>query len=125
MRKIESLGAFAREVRDAKADRALMLVEFTQPQCRSCVAVHNKLTALVRSRPQHRIFDVDLKTAEGWKIAERVGGVKFCPTVCVYDRGELVFFKPVPVKKYDELENMIDTYEDELARVGPELFFGG
>ena len=38
------------------------------------------------------------------------------PTITVYDRGELVYSKPVPGRLFAELESMIGEYEREVVQ---------
>ena len=113
--KLDSRSAFERELASAKNDKCLMLVKFSQPRCKSCKAMGIKIDRLVRKRPQHRFFDVDITTAEGKAIARRVGNITGVPTVSAYADGELVFSKPLPVRLLPELEEVINVYGESLS----------
>ena len=116
MYRIACCRTFSREIEAAKDDGCLALVKFNQPRCRTCLAVGQKLGQMARRKPDLRIFEVDIQTTEGRQIVQQIGGVVGLPTITVYDRGELIYSKPVPVRLFGELESMIGEYEREVAQ---------
>ena len=105
---------------DAKQDGALLLVKLSQPKCQACRAMQLKLSQLARRRPRLRICDVDVSSIEGAAIARMAGGFpKQMPTIAVFDRGELVYCEPVPVRRYAELRTRLDAYEKLVLESDP------
>ena len=63
------------------------------------------------------MFDVDISSDAGKQIAAEMGAdTTLMPLICIYDRGELIFSKPMPLRLYPELEQMFDFYENVVVK---------
>ena len=89
----------------------MVVVKFYQPRCRSCLAVGRKLDVLARRRPTHRIFEVDVTTAGGNRIATLAGFPEGLPSLSVYRKQELVWSKVLPPRLFEELTDVLDEQE--------------
>ena len=70
-----------------------------------------KLSTLARQRPDlKRIFDVDIKTPAGRSLMEITGKPVGLPTVSIYKGSDLIFSKPLPVRLFGEVVDILDSY---------------
>ena len=114
LRQLTSAAAFAREIQMALDDNVMAVVVFTQPKCRSCTAMKQKLNLFARRKEDYRVFDVDVTTQDGARIVQAVGGVTGAPTISVFDRGEMIYSKATPVRLYPEFEAKLDVYDQQI-----------
>ncbi|KAL1527712.1 hypothetical protein AB1Y20_009097 [Prymnesium parvum] len=104
--------AFERELIAAKEDGVAMVIKLSRPRCRACIDVGHKLDWLARKKPHHRFFEVDVKTPGGRSIVEAMGRPEGLPTVAIYDAGSLVFSKPLPLRLFGEVVEVLDQFDE-------------
>jgi thioredoxin-like negative regulator of GroEL len=94
-----NVAALEEEISSASADGCLMLLDFYQPRCMSCRALGAKLDALARSRPELRVYNVNILSDGGKEIvASLATRPTALPTVAIYAAGEMVWCEVVSVK---------------------------
>lgn len=103
--------AFDRERAAAATAGKLLIVKMYQPRCKTCVALGAKMETLARKRPQHRHFEVNYKSPEGRSIVEALGKPQGLPNVYIFENGECIYNKPVPVRLFPEILEVLDVFE--------------
>ena len=120
VRDLADHGEFEKQRVSSMHDDALMIVKYYQPRCRSCAAIGRKLDILQRRRPQHRIFEVNVKSPGGKAIMAHVGKPEGVPTISIYDKGEVVFSKPVPLRLFNEVMEVVNRKDKKEVAEGEE-----
>merc|ERR1712196_473265 len=85
----------------------LVLLEYYQPNCRSCRALSPKLDQLARTRPELRVFNVNTVSAGGKAFVAKVERPQALPFVSLYRHGERVWGGVVTAKAWSEVLNAI------------------
>lgn len=108
--------AFEGELAAAEADNVIMIVKQYQPRCRACRDLGRKLDILARKRPQHRVFEVDIKSPGGRSITRKYGLPDALPHVAIYERGKMVWSKALPARLFGEVEEVLDRFDGDNIR---------